>query len=109
MGRYGLKGMGEREVLHHNLHTVGGAAIDSRHVCCHAGPLNSPLGKGIYTETKYVIAPYGYNVTIPSGYNYTAQMASNTVRYSHFFNAIAAALLHPCGSCMQVCAEPSKS
>lgn len=48
--------------------------------CVHAGPLQSPLGKGVTSATKYVLAPYGYNTTIPEGYNYTARMASNTVQ-----------------------------
>lgn len=39
----------------------------------------SPLGSDLTSPLRYVLAPYGYNGTIPSGYNYTATMNSNTV------------------------------
>ncbi len=45
-----------------------------------AGPLSSPIGEGLTTALRYVLAPYDYNGTVPPGYNFTATLNSNTVR-----------------------------
>lgn len=40
----------------------------------------SPLGEGLTGPLRYVLAPSDYNGTVPSGYNYTSTMQSNTVQ-----------------------------
>lgn len=57
------------------------------------GPLTSPLGAGLTGPLRYVLAPFGYNDTIPDGYNHTAVMNSNTVPRCTTFRQLSPLLL----------------